>query len=66
MNSDRPLLAYRRENGRIGIRNHVIILPLDDISNAACEAVGIRLCPLSRALTPEREGPRARPVIEAS
>ena len=31
--------GYRRENGRIGFRNHVIILPLDDISNAACEAV---------------------------
>jgi (2R)-sulfolactate sulfo-lyase subunit beta len=40
MSSNRPLLAYRRENGRVGIRNHVIILPLDDISNAACEAVG--------------------------
>jgi len=32
--------GYRRENGRVGVRNHVIILPLDDISNAACEAVG--------------------------
>jgi (2R)-sulfolactate sulfo-lyase subunit beta len=31
--------GFRRENGRVGIRNHVIILPLDDISNAACEAV---------------------------
>jgi (2R)-sulfolactate sulfo-lyase subunit beta len=32
-------MAYRRENGRVGVRNHVIILPLDDLSNAACEAV---------------------------
>jgi (2R)-sulfolactate sulfo-lyase subunit beta len=32
--------GFRRENGRVGIRNHVIILPLDDLSNAACEAVG--------------------------
>ena len=32
-------MGYRRENGRMGIRNHVIILPLDDLSNAACEAV---------------------------
>ncbi len=32
--------AYRRENGRIGVRNHVVILPVDDISNAAAEAVG--------------------------
>ncbi len=31
--------GYRRENGRVGVRNHVIILPLDDLSNSACEAV---------------------------
>ncbi len=31
--------AYRRDNKRVGVRNHVLILPLDDISNAACEAV---------------------------
>jgi (2R)-sulfolactate sulfo-lyase subunit beta len=31
--------GYVRENGRVGIRNHVAILPVDDISNAACEAV---------------------------
>jgi (2R)-sulfolactate sulfo-lyase subunit beta len=35
----RKILGYRRENGRVGVRNHVIILPVDDISNAACEAV---------------------------
>ncbi len=40
MAHDRKVLAYRRENGRVGIRNHVIVLPVDDISNAACEAVG--------------------------
>jgi (2R)-sulfolactate sulfo-lyase subunit beta len=34
-----PFMGFRRENGRVGIRNHVIILPLDDLSNAACEAV---------------------------
>jgi (2R)-sulfolactate sulfo-lyase subunit beta len=33
------LLGYRRENGRYGVRNHVIILPVDDISNAAAEGV---------------------------
>ena len=33
------ILGFQRENGRIGIRNHVLILPLDDLSNAACEAV---------------------------
>lgn len=32
-------MGYRRENGRVGIRNHVVILPLDDLSNAASEAV---------------------------
>ena len=31
--------GYRRENGRIGVRNHVIILPVDDLSNAAAQAV---------------------------
>ncbi len=33
------IVAYRRENGRVGVRNHVVILPVDDISNAAFEAV---------------------------
>jgi len=37
--ANRKVLGYRRENGRVGVRNHVIILPVDDISNAACEAV---------------------------
>jgi len=37
--SDLHFFGYRRENGRVGIRNHVVILPLDDLSNAACEAV---------------------------
>src|SRR6476619_1213083 len=32
-------LGYRRENGRVGVRNHVIVLPVDDLSNAAAEAV---------------------------
>jgi (2R)-sulfolactate sulfo-lyase subunit beta len=31
--------GWRRKNGRVGVRNHVVILPLDDLSNAACEAV---------------------------
>jgi (2R)-sulfolactate sulfo-lyase subunit beta len=31
--------GYRRENGRVGVRNHVVILPLDDLSNAAAQAV---------------------------
>jgi (2R)-sulfolactate sulfo-lyase subunit beta len=31
--------GYRRDNGRVGVRNYVAILPVDDISNAACEAV---------------------------
>jgi len=37
--SDITVSAYRRDNGRVGVRNHVVILPVDDISNAACEAV---------------------------
>ncbi|PWU11490.1 MAG: D-galactarate dehydratase [Verrucomicrobia bacterium] len=35
------LTGYRRPDGRFGIRNHVIILPVDDISNAAAEGVGM-------------------------
>src|SRR3990172_4726441 len=31
--------GYKRETGRIGVRNHVIVLPVDDLANAACEAV---------------------------
>src|SRR5438105_6705844 len=31
--------GYKRPNGRIGVRNHVVILPVDDLSNAAAQAV---------------------------
>ena len=37
--SNPKVMAWRRENGRVGIRNHVVILPLDDLSNAASENV---------------------------
>src|SRR5437868_5306490 len=33
------LTGFKRPDGRFGIRNHVIILPVDDISNAAAEGV---------------------------
>jgi (2R)-sulfolactate sulfo-lyase subunit beta len=33
------VLAYRRLNGSTGVRNHVIVLPVDDLSNAAAEHV---------------------------
>jgi (2R)-sulfolactate sulfo-lyase subunit beta len=33
------LTGYRRENGRVGVRNKVLIIPVDDISNAAAEGV---------------------------
>src|SRR5437016_6497454 len=36
---NRKVMAYRRPNGRVGVRNHVIILPVDDISNACAEKV---------------------------
>ena len=38
-NGKLSFMGWRRENGRVGVRNHVLILPLDDLSNAACEAV---------------------------
>ena len=31
--------GYKRESGRVGVRNHVVILPVDDLSNAAALAV---------------------------
>lgn len=33
------LTGFKRPDGRFGIRNHVIILPVDDISNSAAEGV---------------------------
>lgn len=40
MGSKHPeLTGFRRENGSVGIRNRVVVLPVDDLSNAVCEAV---------------------------
>ena len=39
MNIPKTFLGYKRENGRTGTRNYVIILPVDDISNACAEAI---------------------------
>ena len=39
MEIPKSFLGYKRENGRVGTRNHVIILTVDDISNACAEAV---------------------------
>ena len=36
----KTFMGYRRENGRVGVRTNVVILPVDDISNAAAEALG--------------------------
>jgi (2R)-sulfolactate sulfo-lyase subunit beta len=38
-NGNGSFWGWRRENARVGVRNHVLLLPLDDLSNAACEAV---------------------------
>ena len=35
--------GFRRENGRVGVRNHVVILPVDDLSNAACQTVAAQV-----------------------
>ena len=37
--ADQRLTGYRRPDGRVGIRNHVVILPVDDLSNAVAESV---------------------------
>ena len=31
--------GFKRENGRVGVRNHVLILPVDDLSSTAAQAV---------------------------
>ena len=36
----RTFWGYRRADGSVGCRNHVAIIPVDDLSNAAVEAVG--------------------------
>uniref|UniRef100_A0A7C5VFV8 D-galactarate dehydratase n=1 Tax=Thermus caliditerrae TaxID=1330700 RepID=A0A7C5VFV8_9DEIN len=33
------LTGYRRPNGRVGVRNHVVVLPVDDLSNKVAEGV---------------------------
>jgi (2R)-sulfolactate sulfo-lyase subunit beta len=33
-------LGYRRDNGRVGIRNHVLVLPVDAAASVAAQAVG--------------------------
>lgn len=43
------LSGYRRADGRVGVRNHVVVLPVDDLSNAAAEAVA-RVVPGALAL----------------
>jgi (2R)-sulfolactate sulfo-lyase subunit beta len=39
MEKQHILTGYRRDNGRVGIRNHVLVISVDDISNAAVEGV---------------------------
>jgi (2R)-sulfolactate sulfo-lyase subunit beta len=35
--------GFRRENGRVGVRNQVLVLPVDDLSNAACQTVAAQV-----------------------
>src|ERR1700750_3327568 len=37
--SNMTFSGWRRENGRVGVRNPVVILPLDDLSNSGCASV---------------------------
>ncbi len=36
---ERQILAYRRQNGTVGVRNYVLLITVDDISNAVVETV---------------------------
>ena len=48
MDIPKSFIGYKRENGRAGTRNHVIILPVDDISNACAEACLLYTSPSPR------------------
>ncbi len=37
--AEQHLTGYRRPDGGVGVRNHVIILPVDDLSNAVCDHI---------------------------
>lgn len=37
--AEQHLTGYRRPDGRVGIRNHVLVMSVDDLSNAAVESV---------------------------
>lgn len=39
MADERRITGFRRQDGTVGIRNHTVVLPVDDLSNAAAEAV---------------------------
>jgi len=43
MSTNTTFYGFRRENGRVGVRNYVAILPVDDISNAACESIAANI-----------------------
>lgn len=39
MAEQRGLTGFRRENGAVGVRNHVVVLPVDDLSNTVAENI---------------------------
>jgi len=39
MEEMKEIAGYRRRDGKIGIRNHVLIIAVDDLSNAVVESV---------------------------
>lgn len=49
MVTQHDLMGFRRPDSTVGIRNHVVVLPVDDLSNAAAEAIA-RVIPGTLAL----------------
>ncbi len=43
MTGHEPLTAYQRADGRWGVRNHVLVLPLHGAANAAAERIAVGL-----------------------
>jgi len=50
MTSDREFLGYRRGDGRIGVRNHVLVVPTVICSAVVAERIAAAIAPMGTAL----------------
>jgi altronate dehydratase large subunit len=50
MDSDREFLGYRRADGRVGVRNHVLVVPTVICSAVVAERIAAAIAPIGAAL----------------